>query len=120
MSSSSVDIDLENARIADTDYLIGRAMIKGNHILSIITPPIYIGFYLFRKRSSHITVNRVLRATWLGGFAGMHHRTSQYSMSLSHILCIQVLVAGVLLNISGQQTQVQRHFALAGFAPHSM
>ena len=74
---SSETIDLENARIADTQYLVRRSMTKGYQLLSIITPPIYIGFNLFRKRSSQITVNRVLRATWLGGVAGMYPTTGR-------------------------------------------
>ncbi|KAI0282162.1 hypothetical protein BGY98DRAFT_912782 [Russula aff. rugulosa BPL654] len=69
---SSENIDLENARIADTQYLVRRSMTKGYLLFSILTPPIYIGFNLFRKRSSHISVNRLLRATWLGGVAGMY------------------------------------------------
>lgn len=117
---SSENIDLENARIADTQYLVRRSMTKGYQLFSILTPPIYIGFNLFRKRSSHITVNRLLRATWLSGVAGMYRRTSQYPIYISHFWCIQVLVAGELLDMSGQQTQVRRHFALAGFTPHSM
>jgi hypothetical protein len=81
---SSENIDLENARTADTQYLVRRSMTKGYQLFSILTPPIYIGFNLFRKRSSHITVNRLLRATWLSGVAGMYHRTSQYLIYISH------------------------------------
>lgn len=73
---SSESIDLENARIADTQYLVRRSMTKGYQLLSILTPPIYIGFNLFRKRNSHFTVNRLLRTTWLAGVAGMYRRTS--------------------------------------------
>ncbi|KAN0124041.1 hypothetical protein V8E52_002531 [Russula decolorans] len=68
---SSESVDLENARIADTQYLVRRSMTKGYQLFSILTPPIYIGFNLFRKRSNHITVNRLLRATWLSGVAGI-------------------------------------------------
>ncbi|KAF8503745.1 hypothetical protein F5888DRAFT_1800033 [Russula emetica] len=68
---SSENIDLENARVADTQYLVRRSMTKGYQLFSILTPPVYIGFNLFRKRSSHITVNRLLRATWLAGVAGI-------------------------------------------------
>jgi len=68
---SSENIDLENARIADTQYLVRRSMTKGYQLLSILTPPIYVGFSLFRQGRGHFTVNRLLRATWLGGVAGM-------------------------------------------------
>ncbi|KAH9997533.1 hypothetical protein BJV77DRAFT_1065153 [Russula vinacea] len=61
----------EYARIADTQYLVRRSMTKGYHLFSILTPPIYIGFILYRKGRAHFTVNRLLRATWLGGVAGI-------------------------------------------------
>jgi len=83
---SSENIDLQNARIADTEYLVRRSMTKGYQLFSILTPPIYIGFNIFRKRSSHITVNRLLRATWLSGVAGMYPRASQYSIYISQFL----------------------------------
>ncbi len=53
---ASENTDLENARIADTQYLVRRSMTK----------------------------NRLLRATWLGGVAGMCHRTFQCNMYISH------------------------------------
>ncbi|KAI0295511.1 hypothetical protein BC826DRAFT_909106 [Russula brevipes] len=74
MSSSEI-IDPEYARLADTEYLIRRSMTKGYQLFSIMTPPIYAGFSLFRKGRGYLTVNRVLRATWLGGAAGRHHMT---------------------------------------------
>jgi hypothetical protein len=83
MSSDPENIDLEYARIADTQYLVRRSMTKGYQIFSILTPPVYIGFNIFRKRSSHITVNRLLRATWLAGVAGVYRRTSQYPIYIS-------------------------------------
>jgi hypothetical protein len=71
----SENIDLENARLADTDYLVRHSMTKGYQLFSIVTPPIYAGFCLFRKGRAHLTMNRLLRATWLGGAAGMPSRT---------------------------------------------
>ncbi len=58
------------ARLVDTEYLIRRSMTKGYQLFSILTPPIYAGFSIFRKGKGHLTVNRLLRATWLGGAAG--------------------------------------------------
>jgi len=46
-------------------------MTKGYQLFSILTPPIYAGLSLFRKGRGHLTVNRLLRATWLGGAAGI-------------------------------------------------
>jgi hypothetical protein len=75
----------EYARIADTQYLVRRSMTKGYHLFSILTPPIYIGFVLYRKGRAHFTVNRLLRATWLGGVAGMYRRMIPYPTYVSHV-----------------------------------
>ena len=72
------------ARFADTEYLVRRSVTKGYQLFSILTPPLYAGFSIFRKGRGHLTVNRLLRATWLGGMAG---RLYKYlvSICLSHI-----------------------------------
>lgn len=70
----SENIDSESARLADTEYLVRRSMTKGYQLFSIITPPIYAGFSLFRKGRGYFTMNRLLRATWLGGTAGRHRK----------------------------------------------
>jgi len=76
MSAESAEgADAEYARLADIEYLIRRSMTKGYQLFSLLTPPIYAGFSLYhRKGRSHLTVNRLLRATWLGGAAGTHYR----------------------------------------------
>jgi len=61
----------EYARLADIEYLVRRSMTKGYQLFSILTPPIYAGFSLYRKGRSPLTINRLLRATWLGGAAGI-------------------------------------------------
>lgn len=76
-------IDMEHARLADTEYLVRRSMTKGYQLFSIITPPIYAGFTLLRKGRGHLTVNRLLRATWLGGAAGRHW-VILWPMRISH------------------------------------
>ena len=58
------------ARLADTEYLVRRSATKGYQLFSILTPPLYAGISIFRKGRGHLTVNRLLRATWLGGAAG--------------------------------------------------
>ncbi|KAH9966482.1 hypothetical protein BC827DRAFT_1124570 [Russula dissimulans] len=63
----------EYARLADIEYLVRRSMTKGYQLFSILTPPIYAGFSLYRKGRSHLTINRLLRATWLGGATGTSH-----------------------------------------------
>lgn len=55
---------------ADVEYLVRRSMTKGYQLFSLLTPPIYTAFVLTRRGRSHFTLNRLLRATWLGGAAG--------------------------------------------------
>ncbi|KAI9466020.1 hypothetical protein BJY52DRAFT_1112108 [Lactarius psammicola] len=64
------------ARLADTEYLVRRSVTKGYQIFSILAPPIYAGVSIFRKGRGHLTVNRLLRATWLGGAAGRRCKIS--------------------------------------------
>ena len=77
---SSENIDAEYARLADTDYLVRRCMTKSYQLFSILAPPLYTGFSLFRKGRGYLTINRILRATWLGGAVGRWPRTIKYSM----------------------------------------
>lgn len=69
--SENVQVDeLALAHAADTEYLVRRGMGKGYQLLSLATPPIYAAFVLARKGRSHFSINRFLRATWVGGAAG--------------------------------------------------
>ena len=54
----------------DVEYLIRRGATKGYQFASLATPPLYVAFVLARKGRGHISVNRLLRTTWLGGAAG--------------------------------------------------
>lgn len=76
------------ARLADTEYLVRRSATKGYQLFSILAPPIYASISIFRKGRGHLTVNRLLRATWLGGAAGRYYETSSVPY-ISHIF-IQV------------------------------
>jgi len=53
-----------------TDYnaVIRHSALKGYQTFSLITPPVYIVASLVRRRPFYI--NRLLRATWVGGVAG--------------------------------------------------
>jgi len=55
---------------ADVEYMVRRGMTKGYQIFSLLTPPLYAGFVLARRGRSQFSVNRFLRATWLGGAGG--------------------------------------------------
>lgn len=65
----SADPELR-ARDADTEYLVRRSMTKGYYLFSVLTPPAYTAFVFLRRGRGQFTINRVLRATWLGGAAG--------------------------------------------------
>ncbi|KAI0055482.1 hypothetical protein BV25DRAFT_1895119 [Artomyces pyxidatus] len=68
---SSLEPEFAAARSADTEYLVRRSMTKSYQLFSVITPPLYASTVLFRRGRGHLTVNRLLRATWLGGAAGI-------------------------------------------------
>ena len=60
------------ASAADRDYLIRRSMSTGYQYFSLVMPPLYTGIILARRRmgAKPWSINRMLRATWVGGFAG--------------------------------------------------
>ncbi|KZP23684.1 hypothetical protein FIBSPDRAFT_858276 [Athelia psychrophila] len=55
---------------ADVEYMVRRGMTKGYQLLSVLTPPLYTALFLTRRGRAHFSINRLLRATWLGGAAG--------------------------------------------------
>ncbi|KAI0637230.1 hypothetical protein C8Q77DRAFT_555653 [Trametes polyzona] len=59
------------AHAADIEFFVRRGMTKGYQLLSLLTPPLYTVFALTRYGRSHINVNRLLRATWIGGSVGI-------------------------------------------------
>lgn len=61
---------LSPAASADLEVLVRRSMTKGYELFSLLMPPAYIAFVLTRKGHGHLTVNRLLRATWVGSAAG--------------------------------------------------
>lgn len=54
----------------DREQVIRHASLKGYQALSLLTPPIYTGFLLWRKGRAGFSIARVLRATWIGSLAG--------------------------------------------------
>ena len=58
------------AHAADTEFFVRRGMTKGYELLSLLAPPAYAAFAITRYGRSHVTVNRLLRATWVGGSIG--------------------------------------------------
>ncbi|KAG1858362.1 hypothetical protein DFJ58DRAFT_658849 [Suillus subalutaceus] len=61
---------LSATHAADVEVLMRRGMTKGYEVFSLLTPPVYAAFVLMRKGKGHFTVNRFLRAAWVGGAVG--------------------------------------------------
>ena len=55
---------------SDDEYLVRNAMKAGYQFVSLLTPPVYATLVLARHGRSAFTINRLLRATWLGGVGG--------------------------------------------------
>ena len=60
----------EGAHAADVEFLVRRSMTKGYQLFSLLTPPVYVAFVLARKGRTQFSINRFLRATWVGGAVG--------------------------------------------------
>lgn len=62
-----------SARNADIEALVKRSMNHGYQLFSFLTPPLYTAFVLTRRPGgwNAFSLNRLLRATWVGGAAGM-------------------------------------------------
>jgi hypothetical protein len=70
MSTALEEVAALQAREADTEFLVRRGMTKGYQLFSVLCPPAYTAFVLLRKPRGHLNVNRLLRATWVGGGLG--------------------------------------------------
>ncbi|KAI0031815.1 hypothetical protein K488DRAFT_51237 [Vararia minispora EC-137] len=70
MSTVLEDIAALQAREADTEFLVRKSMTKGYQLFSALVPPAYTGFVLLRRPRGHFSINRLLRATWVGGGVG--------------------------------------------------
>ncbi|KAF8919589.1 hypothetical protein CPB85DRAFT_1524414 [Mucidula mucida] len=71
MDSESEIAATAAAHAADIEYLVRKNMTSGYQLFSLLTPPIYLAFSLSRYGRSSFSVNRLLRATWIGGAAGI-------------------------------------------------
>ena len=64
------DQDYRTVMSVDVEYLVRRSITKGYQFFSLLTPPLYTAFVLARRGRSQFSLNRLLRATWVGGVAG--------------------------------------------------
>jgi hypothetical protein len=58
---------------ADTEYLVRKAAGTGYQFASLLIPPVYTTLILARRGRGTLSVNRLLRATWVGGLGGNFH-----------------------------------------------
>lgn len=68
--SSISKMEMSLAHAADTEYLVRQAMNSGYQWSSLLVPPAYIVYTIARKGRGALSLNRFLRATWLGGLGG--------------------------------------------------
>lgn len=54
----------------DTEYLVRKSMSTGYQWSSLVVPPAYIVYVAARKGRGYISLNKILRATWVGGLGG--------------------------------------------------
>ncbi|KAI0807270.1 hypothetical protein C8Q74DRAFT_1226823 [Fomes fomentarius] len=71
MSDNFAVAATSQAHDADIEFFVRRGMTKGYQLLSLLTPPLYAVFAVTRYGRSHLNVNRLLRATWMGGSLGI-------------------------------------------------
>jgi len=58
------------AHDADTNFLVRQSMSSGYQALSIAVPPLYTAFVIMKRGRGAWSLNRFLRATWMGGLTG--------------------------------------------------
>ena len=54
----------------DTEYLVRKSMTTGYQWSSLIVPPVSIAYVAVRRGRKYISLNKILRATWIGGLGG--------------------------------------------------
>lgn len=64
--------EAEALSAVDREYLVRCSMAKGYQFTSLLAPTLYTAIVLARRRSGALpwSLNRMLRATWIGGVAG--------------------------------------------------
>ncbi|KAF9070378.1 hypothetical protein BDP27DRAFT_1323945 [Rhodocollybia butyracea] len=59
-----------NTHSADTEYLVRKGSNTGYRVISVVTPPAYLVYVLTRYGRHSLSINGLLRSTWIGGLAG--------------------------------------------------
>ncbi|TRM59379.1 hypothetical protein BD626DRAFT_409117 [Schizophyllum amplum] len=61
---------IELSSVADIQFLARKGMTTGYEVMSLLTPAAYTAYVLVKRGRSALYVNRILRATWIGGAIG--------------------------------------------------
>jgi hypothetical protein len=61
---------MSSAHTADTEYLVRQAANAGYQWSSLVIPPSYIAYIIARRGRGALSLNQILRATWVGGTGG--------------------------------------------------
>ncbi|KAG5718663.1 hypothetical protein E4T56_gene16623 [Termitomyces sp. T112] len=61
---------MTTSRSADTEYLVRNAMTTGYHVSSLLATPFYLLYAFSARGRGSFSINRLLRATWVGGLGG--------------------------------------------------
>ena len=98
------------AHNADIEFFVRRGMTKGYQLLSLLAPPVYTVFAVSRYGRSHLSVNRLLRATWMGGSLGMSLVPGLWRVARGDALTrrLQGLLAVVRSSMRGLRTRTRR------------
>ncbi len=76
-----------SAHVADTGYLVRQTSNAGYQWASLLAPPAYIAYVTARRGRGALSLNKVLRATWVGGLSGiLAWRSANLDTSLTDLL----------------------------------
>jgi len=64
-------MQISSAHVADTGYLVRQTSNAGYQWASLLAPPAYIAYVTARRGRGALSLNKVLRATWVGGLSGI-------------------------------------------------
>ncbi|KAF9532357.1 hypothetical protein CPB83DRAFT_847715 [Crepidotus variabilis] len=63
-------MQMSSTHAADTEYLVRQAANSGYQWSSLLAPPAYMAYVVARRGRTSLSLNKVLRATWVGGLGG--------------------------------------------------
>ncbi|KAH0584108.1 hypothetical protein H2248_009677 [Termitomyces sp. 'cryptogamus'] len=73
---------MTTSRSADTEYLVRNAMTTGYHVSSLLATPFYLLYAFSARGRGSFSINRLLRATWVGGLGGKNGKAKPQTFNL--------------------------------------